>query len=130
MNLVDSSGWLEYFSDGPSAVSFEKALLNVENLIVPTICLYEVFKVVLRERGEDEALQAIALMRQGKVVDLTHEIAMLAAKISLEYKMPMADSMILATAQMHKATIWTMDEDFKDLSGIKYFKKINPKLRS
>ena len=126
MNLVDSSGWLEYFSDGPSAVSFEKALLDNENLIVPTICLFEVFKVVLRERGESEALQAIALMRQAKVVDLTYEIALQAAKISLEFKIPMADSIILTTARMHKATILTMDEDFKDLPAVKYFRKSNP----
>jgi len=125
MNLVDSSGWLEYFSDGPSAASFEKALLDSENLIIPTICLYQVFKVVLGERGEGEALQAIALMRQGNVVDLTYEIAIKAAKISLEYKIPMADSIILTTARMHKATIWTMDEDFKDLPAIKYFQKVN-----
>lgn len=126
MNLVDSSGWLEYFSDGPSAASFGKALMDSENLIVPTICLYEVFKVVLRERGEDEALQAIALMRQGKVVDLTYEIAIQVAKISLEHKIPMADSIILTTARIHKATIWTMDEDFKDLPAVKYFRKANP----
>lgn len=126
MNLVDSSGWLEYFSDGHSAASFEKALLDSDNLIVPTICLYEVFKVVLRERGEGEALQAIALMRQGKVIDLTFEIAIQAAKVSLEHKIPMADSIILTTARMHRATIWTMDEDFKDLPAIKYFRKANP----
>jgi predicted nucleic acid-binding protein len=102
VNIVDSSGWLEYFTDGPKASVFEKPLLNTDNLLVPTICLYEVFKVVLRERGEDEAFQAIALMKQGKEVVLDEEIAIHAAKISFDHKIPMADSIILATAQVHE----------------------------
>jgi predicted nucleic acid-binding protein len=121
VNLVDSSGWLEYFTDGPKASDFEKPLIKTNILLVPTICLYEVFKVVLRERGEDDALQAIALMKQGRVVMLTEEIAIHAAKISLDHKIPMADSIILATAQANKATIWTLDRDFKTFRGVKYF---------
>lgn len=121
MNIVDSSGWLEYLSDGPKASSFEKPLHDLGNLIVPTICLYEVFKVVLRERGEDDALQAVALMKQGKVVDLSAKIALESAKISFDHKIPMADSIIVATARTYEATVWTQDSDFKKFSGVKYF---------
>lgn len=125
MNIVDSSGWLEYFADGPKASSFEKPLQDLEDLIVPTICLFEVFKVVLRERSESDALQAIALMKQGKVVDLTAEIALEAAKISHDHKIPMADSIVLATALNWDGTIWTQDSDFEKFSRVKYFPKKN-----
>jgi predicted nucleic acid-binding protein len=120
MNLVDSSGWLEYFAGGQSAESFEDALKDIENLIVPTICLFEVFKVVLRERGEQEALQAVALMKQGHVVDLSEHIALNAAQISCRQKLPMADSLVYATALLHDAVLWTLDSDFKDIEGVKY----------
>jgi len=120
MNIVDSSGWLEYLSAGPNASAFEKALMNTEALLVPTLCLYEVSKIVLRERGEDDALQVVALMRQARTADLTPEIALLAARISLDFKMPMADSIILATARLYEATIWTQDEHFKNIKGAKY----------
>ena len=125
MNIVDSSGWLEYFADGPKASSFEKPLQDLENLIVPTICLFEVFKVVLRERSENDALQAVALMKQGKVVDFSADIALEAAKISHDRKIPMADSIVLATACSWDATIWTQDSDFEKLEGVKYFPKKN-----
>lgn len=121
MNVVDSSGWMEYFADGSKASSFEKTLQDTENLIVPTICVYEVFKVVLRERNENDALQAIALMKQGKVVDFTADIALEAARISFNYKIPMADSIVLATAQAYEAIVWTMDSDFEKFRGVKYF---------
>ena len=90
-------------------------------LIVPTVCLYEVFKVVLRESGEDNALQAIALMKQGIIVDLTQDIAMMAAKISHEQKLPMADGIILSTAMRYDTIIWTQDIDFKGKPSVKYF---------
>lgn len=123
MNIVDSSGWLEYLADGPQAFSFERPLHDLDKLVVPTICLYEVFKVVLRERGEDDALQAMALMKQGKVVDLTEEIASDSAKISFDQKIPMADSVVLATGRALEATIWTLDGDFAKFDGVKYFPK-------
>ena len=123
MNIVDSSGWLEYFTDGPYADNFSEALFDVDSLIVPTISLYEVFKVVLRERGEDEAIQAIALMQQGQCVDLTADIALFAAKLSLEHALPMAESIIYATGQLHEAIVWTLDEDFEGLVGVRYFGK-------
>lgn len=120
MNLVDSCGWLEYFSDAPNADTFAQPLGNIHDLLVPSIVLYEVFKVVLRERGEDDALQAVALMRQGLVVELTESLAIYAAKLSLEHKMPMADSIIYATAKIHRAVVWTQDQHFRNLSGVNY----------
>jgi predicted nucleic acid-binding protein len=123
MILIDSSGWLEFFADGPNAADFSTPLRNIKNIVVPTICLYEIFKVVLRERSEGEALQAIALMRQGKVVDLTPELALQAAIVSTDYKIPMADSIIFATAQSFQATIWTQDEHFKGLPRVEFFPK-------
>ena len=123
MNIVDSSGWLEYLSDGINANAFARPLEDVKRLIVPTISVYEVFKVVLRERGEDPALQAVALMKQGSFAELTSDISLLAAKLSLQHKIPMADSIILATAQAYEAVIWTQDKDFEGISGVKYFSK-------
>jgi predicted nucleic acid-binding protein len=123
VNILDSSGWLEYFADGPNAEHFAPPLARLEQLVVPTVCLYEVFKVVLRESGEDKALQSAALMRQGKVADITYEIALMAAKISHEQRLPMADSIILATAQVYHAVIWTQDAHFKGKPLVKYFAK-------
>ena len=104
MNIIDSSGWLEYFSDGPNADSFLDPLKDTVSLIVPTITIYEVFKVVLRESAENEALQAVAAMQKGRIVDLNSHIAMNASKLSLQHNLPMADSTILATAQEHKCS--------------------------
>ncbi len=123
MNIVDSSGWLAYFADEPNAKYFFKPLNDTDSLVVPTVTIYEVFKVVLRESNENEALQAIVAMQKGKVVDLTVSMAIVASKISLEYKIPMADSIILATAKTFNAVIWTQDGDFKDLDNVKYFPK-------
>ncbi|MBW2434504.1 MAG: type II toxin-antitoxin system VapC family toxin [Deltaproteobacteria bacterium] len=123
MNVVDSSAWLEYLADGPHAEHFSDPLIDIDNLIVPTICMYEVFKAVLRQRGEDAALQAVALMKQGNTIDLTDDLALQAAKISLEYKIPMADSITLATALAHEAVLWTQNQDFQDMENVNYFPK-------
>lgn len=123
MNIVDSSGWLEYFSGGPNAERFATPLQDPYALIVPSITVYEVFKVVMREAGENDALQAIAAMQQGTVVDLSPGLAMEAARLSLQHNLPMADSIILATAVIHEGVIWTQDADFKHLPGVKYFPK-------
>lgn len=123
MNIVDSSGWLEYFSNGPSAKHFLTPLKDTASLVVPVITIYEVFKVVLREQGENEALQAVAAMQKGTVCDLTINLALSASKLSLQHALPMADSIILATAQFYDATTWTQDVDFKDLPKVKYFPK-------
>jgi predicted nucleic acid-binding protein len=123
MNVVDSSAWLEYFADGPNANRFATAIEDVERLIVPTICILEVFKRVLQQRVEEEALQAVALMRQGVIEDLTSEIALNAARIGVSLKMPLADSVVLATARQHQAVLWTQDSDFDGIDGVKYFPK-------
>jgi predicted nucleic acid-binding protein len=123
MNLVDSSAWLEYFADGPNAGFFAQAVEETENLLVPTICLLEVFKRVLQQRGEGAALQAVAQMQQGQVVDLDARLALGAARISYDLKLPMADSVILGTARAHEATIWTQDADFATIAGVKYAAK-------
>lgn len=123
MNVVDSCGWLEYFSDGINADYFAEPIEKTKELIVPTLSMYEVFKVALRERGEDAALQAVAVMKQGHEVDLTAGLAIQAAKTSFDLKLPMADAIILTTARAYKATVWTMDNDFDGISGVKYFAK-------
>ncbi len=123
MNIVDSSGWLAYFADEPNADHFLTPLNDTASLVIPTVTIYEVFKVVLRESGENEALQAASAMRKGTVVDLTAELAIAASKLSLEHNLPMADSIILATAKEVNATIWTQDSDFKDMVDVKYFSK-------
>jgi toxin FitB len=123
MNVVDSSGWLEYFADGPNADFFAPAIENASELVVPSLSMYEVFKRVLQQRGEDDALQAVGVMAQGLVVDLNMEIAINAAKISVELRLPMADSIILATARAYSATFWTQDADFQDIEGVQYVEK-------
>lgn len=122
MNVVDSSGWLEFFADGPNANAFASPLGARTSLVVPSITIYEVFKVVMRQRGEDAALQAAALMQQGMIADLSPSLAMVAAKTSLENALPMADSIILATARFHNATLWTQDDHFAGLQGVRYFR--------
>jgi len=121
MNVVDSSGWLEYFADGPNAGRFLTPLKDTGSLVVPVITIYEVFKVLLRESGEDVALQATAAMQKATVVNLDSNLAVTASKLSLSHGLPMADSIILATAQAYDAMIWTQDSDFKDIPGVKYF---------
>lgn len=123
MNVVDSSGWLEYFADGPNADFFAPAVENLAELVVPSISIYEVFKRVLQQRDESDALQAAAVMQQGMVVDLDTAIALSAAKLSVELRLPMADSVMLATARAHNATLWTQDADFKDIEGVQYIEK-------
>jgi predicted nucleic acid-binding protein len=123
MNIVDSSGWLAYFADEPNAKHFHIPLSDSTSLVVPTVTICEVFKVILRESGENEALQAVAVMHQGTVVDLSAPLAIATSKLSVEYNLPMADSIILATAREYKAIIWTQDVDFKRLSNVKYFPK-------
>ena len=123
MNIVDSSGWLAYFADEPNAKHFLPPLSDSDLLVVPAVTIYEVFKVILRESGENEALQAAVAMQKGKVVDLSTQLAIAASRLSIEHQLPMADSIILATAQEFKAIIWTQDSDFKNMSKVKYFPK-------
>jgi len=123
MNVVDSSGWLEYFADGSNADFFAKAIENTTELIVPSISLYEVFKRMMQQRGEGAALEAVAVMMQGKVIDLDSTLALSAAKASAELQVPMADSIMLATSRMYEATLWTQDTDFEGVEGVKYISK-------
>ena len=123
MNLVDSSGWLEYFSDGRNAAFFAPAIENTRLLVVSSINCYEVFKRIAQQRNENTAIRAIAVMQQGLVAVLSLELAILAAKLALALKLPLADSAILATARLHKATVWTQDSDFAGIDGVKYVAK-------
>ncbi|MBW2339473.1 MAG: type II toxin-antitoxin system VapC family toxin [Deltaproteobacteria bacterium] len=123
MNIVDSSGWLAYFADEPNAKHFFTPLNDSASLVVPTVTIYEVFKVILRESKENEALQAVVAMQKGTVVDLTTTLAIAASKLSLKHNLPMAESIILATANEFNATLWTQDSDFKNMGGVKYFPK-------
>ncbi|MCL5071127.1 MAG: type II toxin-antitoxin system VapC family toxin [Actinobacteria bacterium] len=124
MNLVDSSGWLEYFTDGKNAEYFAPVIENTSELIVSVINLYEVYKKISSEEDDSAAIQAIALMQQPNVIDVTESISILAAKFSIDLKIPMADSIIYATSKMYDAIIWTQDSDFKNLESVKYFKKV------
>ena len=123
MNVVDSSGWLEYLADGSNADFFANSILATADLLVPTLSLYEVFKRVLQQRGEDDALQAVALMQQGMIVELSDSLALSAARISLNDKIPMADSIMLATARAYGATLWSQDSDFENIAGVRYIAK-------
>ncbi|MFI5310363.1 MAG: type II toxin-antitoxin system VapC family toxin [Gemmatimonadales bacterium] len=120
MNVVDSSAWLEYFADGPGAGYFAGAIENVADLIVPTVSVYEVFKRVLQQRGENAALTAVAVMQQGEVVDFTAPLALSAAALSVKHKLPMADSVMYATARAFSATLWTQDADFEHLPNVRF----------
>lgn len=123
MNLVDSSAWLAYFAEEPNADFFANAIEDTELLIVPTVCIYEVFKVILREKGEDEALLATAAMQQGKVVDLDADLAIEAAANGHDEKLAFADSIIYTIAQKHSATIWTQDAHFSKKPRVQYIEK-------
>jgi predicted nucleic acid-binding protein len=120
MNVVDSSGWLEYFSDGEQADFFAPVIEDPEHLIVPVVCIYEVFKKILVTFGQAEAEVRIGELFKGRVVDLTAPLALSAALLSAEYKIPMADSIILAVAREYSATLWTQDEHFKGLDSVQY----------
>lgn len=120
MNVVDSSGWLEYFAAGHNAAFFAPAIEDTSNLFVPTLSLFEVFKRVYQQRGEGPALQVVAPMHQGQVVDLSAALALAAARVSVQERLPLADSVILATARSLGATLWTQDADFKEIAGVRY----------
>lgn len=122
-NVVDSSAWLAYLADEPTAADFAAAIEDPRRLVVPSVCLLEVFKVVARQRGEGDALQAVALMRQGAVVDLDTPLALSAARLGLDHRLPLADSIVYATARAAGGVVWTQDEDFEGLPDVQYFPK-------
>jgi predicted nucleic acid-binding protein len=123
MNVVDSSAWIEYFTGGPNAKFFEPVILNRSELVVPTMVLLEVYKHIRRHQGRDEALKAVAGMKQGEVQDLDERLALYAAEIGVEYRLPLADSVILATARLHEAILWTQDSDFEGMDDVRFKRK-------
>jgi predicted nucleic acid-binding protein len=126
MNVVDSSGWLEYFAEGPNGPHFATAIRNLDSLLVPTIAIYEVFKRVRLQTGDAEALTAVTFMMEATVVELTTELAIEAARISSDHHLPTADSIMWTTAQFYEATFWTQDADFAELPGVNYISKPSP----
>jgi len=124
LNLVDSSGWIEYFTDGPNADRFAVPLSDPGKLVVPTVSIYEVFRVVLRRRGEGDALRVAAAMSRGREIPLTSALALESARLAHERRLAMADGIILATARLTRAALWTQDVDFEGLPGVRYIPKI------
>jgi predicted nucleic acid-binding protein len=120
MNVVDSSAWLEYFANGPNASFFAAAIEQTDELVVPSLTIYEVFKRVFQQRDEGDALRAVAVMQQGRVVDLDVRLALTAARLSVDTRLPMADSVVLASARLNDATLWTQDADFDSLPSVRY----------
>lgn len=120
MNVVDSSGWLEYIAGGSNADFFAAPIEDGESLLVPAISIYEVYKRVLRERGEVLALQVAGAMARGRVIEMDLELAIAAAELSVAHTLSMADSIIAATARHHRATLWTQDADFRGLENVRY----------
>ncbi|HEY0020488.1 MAG TPA: type II toxin-antitoxin system VapC family toxin [Longimicrobium sp.] len=125
-NVVDTSGWLEYMTNGPNSNLFAPAIEDTDTLVVPTVSVLEVFRWVLRERGESDALQATAMMQQGIVVDLDAALALKAAKLGHTHKLPLADSVIYATAREYNAVLWTQDGHFAGLADVEYHPKHQP----
>lgn len=121
MNVVDSSAWLSYFAGNRNVSRFAGAIEDLENLLVPSITLTEVFKHIYRHRDEESALAAVAHMEQGRVVPLDSELAINAASFGIAHKLQLADSIIFATARKYRATLWTQDSDFQGLPQVKYF---------
>ena len=119
-HVVDCSGWLEYFTDGPNADYFARPIETPDTLVVPSITLLEVFRQILHQRSETDALRAAAVMQQGQVVELDPPLAFGAAKLGVECRLPLADSILLATARRFGATVWTQDEGFEGLPGVNY----------
>lgn len=120
MKLIDSSGWLQYFMNGPLIEPFAMHLNKPHEIVTPTVVLYEVYKTLKRELGEEQALETVSQMEETRLVPLTPRIAYLAADVSLEHRLPMADSIVYATAQVEGAKLVTSDADFKDLPGVLY----------
>jgi uncharacterized protein with PIN domain len=123
VNVVDSSAWLAYLAGEPGAEHFSTAIEHTDSLVVPVICIFEVFKVIARQRGDGDALQAAALMQQARVIDVDANLSLIAAKAAIDYRLPLADSMVYATAMIVDGLVWTQDDDFKALPDVKFFPK-------
>lgn len=123
MIVVDSSGWLEFLTDGTLADEYAKRLRQPATVLTPTIVIYEVYKHAKRLLSEEDAVDAVAAMQKTHVVPLTDELALVAADLSLAHKLPMADAIVLATAQAHDADVVTSDADFADIARVVYIPK-------
>lgn len=120
MNVVDSSGWIEYLSGGHNADFFREPIESTEAPLVPSLSLFEVYRHMLRHIGREDALSVVAAMRAGIVVDLDDGLALEAAELSVATRLAMADSILLATARAHGAELWTQDADFEGMDGVRY----------
>jgi predicted nucleic acid-binding protein len=123
VKVVDSSGWVEFFTDGPLASLFELHLADPSRVVTPTIVLYEVYKLIRRERGEEAGLVAAAAMERTRLVPLTETVALTAADLALEHRLAMADAIVYATARLEEAEVVTADADFRGLPGVLYHGK-------
>jgi predicted nucleic acid-binding protein len=124
MNVVDSSGWLEYFSNGPNASFFEKPILaRNSKIIIPSISVYEIFKKIYVEQGKDPALKIMASLLAYPIIPLDEKMAVKASLFSVQFKLPMADAIIYSTARSNAATLWTQDEHFDGLEDVKFIRK-------
>lgn len=123
MNVVDSSGWIEYLAGGPNADFFREPIEDDEKLLVPVLSLFEVYRHLLRHLGREDALDIVAAMRRGTVIDLDDRVALDAAELSVASKLALADSIMLATARAHGADFWTQDADFEGLEGVRLSRK-------
>jgi len=123
MNLVDSCGWLEYVADGPNADFFAEALADIETLVIPTVCIYEVFRRLLQQAGRSTALEVQAVMQQATVVPLTPTLAVEAAAVGADLRLPLADSIVLATARAYDTVLWTQDAHFQSMPGVRFIAK-------
>lgn len=123
MNVVDSSGWIEYLSGGPDAPLFRGPIEDTPALLVPALSLFEVYRHLLRHAGRDDALQVVAAMRQGRIIDLDDRLSLDAAELSVATRLALADSIVLATARAHGAMLWTQDADFEGIQEVQFKRK-------
>jgi predicted nucleic acid-binding protein len=121
--VIDSSGWIEFFTDGPLADDYANRLRKLVTVITPVIVIYEVYKRLKRELSEDDAVIAVSVMQRSQVVPLNQELALTAADLSLEHGLAMADAIVLATARKFQAELVTSDRDFEDIPGVTYLPK-------
>lgn len=125
-NVVDSSAWLAYFAAESTAADFALAIEDLAHLVVPAVCLFEVFKVVAKQRGDDDALQAVAVMQQGEVVSVNAALALAAARVGAAHRLALADSVVYATARAVGGVVWTQDAHFDGLPSVRYVPKHRP----
>lgn len=127
MIVIDSSGWIEFFTDGPLADEYAKRLRNLPSVVTPVIVLYEVYKRLKRDLSEDDALVAVSVMQRSRIASVNQQLALMAADLSLAHGLAMADALVLATAEAHGAELVTSDSDFAGITGVTYLPKVTGK---